>query len=110
MRQPYVRTLSKDGGGNYSTGKNAVGICHRSGFKYPYKELVFEPGTNFLVHKSETDGNYSLIKHPQNYPPEDIADKISLKWSFPDTVLSVGVVVSAEKLSLPEYIINASVA
>jgi len=105
----FVRTLDKQGGGNYAKGKYAVGICHRSGFKYPYSELIFEPGTNYLVHKSETDGNYSLVNHPQNFPPnpEDIIDRIALKWSYPDVPLSVGVIVSADKLGLPAW---ASVA
>ena len=100
----FVRTLDKKGGGgNFASGKNAVGICHRSGFKFPYSELVFEPGTNYLVHKSETDGSYSLVNHPQNYPPspDQLVDKIALKWSFPDVELSVGAIVSADKLGLP---------
>lgn len=103
MRQPFVRTLDKSGGGNYAKGKYAVGICHRSGFKYRYKELMFEPGTNFLVHKSESDGNYSLVKHPQNYPPEKVTERIALKWSFPDVALSLGTVVSADQLGLPSH-------
>lgn len=103
----FVRTLDKNaGGGQFATGKNAVGICHRSGFKVPYRELVFEPGTNYLVHKSETDGSYSIASHPQNFPPnpEDIIDRIALKWSFPDVPLSVGVVVSADRLGLPSWV------
>jgi hypothetical protein len=94
----FVRTLDKKGGGgNFASGKNAVGICHRSGFKFPYSELVFEPGTNFLVHKSENDGSYSVVNHPQNYPPssDKLVDKIGLKWAFPDEPLSLGTVVSA---------------
>jgi hypothetical protein len=94
----FVRTLDKKGGGgNFASGKNAVGICHRSGFKFPYSELVFEPGTNFLVHKSENDGSYSVVNHPQNYPPssDKLVDKIGLKWAFTDVPLSLGTVVSA---------------
>ncbi len=94
----FTRTLDKKGGGgNFASGKHAVGICHRSGFKYPYSELVFEPGTNYLVHKSETDGNYSVVNHPQNYPPspDKLVDKIGLKWVFTDDPLPLGTVVSA---------------
>lgn len=100
----FTRTFNNKGG-HFAKGKNAVGICHRSGFKVPYKELVFEPGTNYLVHKSETDGNYSLVNHPQNFPPspDKLVDRISLKWSFPDVPLSLGTVVSADQLGLPSH-------
>lgn len=104
FKPTFVRTLSKAGGDNYARGKNAIGICHRSGFKVPYKDLVFEPGTNYFVHKSESDGDYSLVAHPQNYLPEDLTDRIFLKWSFPDVELSIGTVVSADKLYLPTWV------
>jgi hypothetical protein len=52
----------------YSKGRHAVFICDRSGFKYPYKEGVIEPGTGFFVHYTENDGKYSLVSHPQNNP------------------------------------------
>ena len=87
----------------FARGTNAVGICHRSGFKYPLKELKFEPGTNHFVHKSENDGLYSEVAHPQNYPPEDRVERIGLRWVFEDTPLSLGTVVSAEQLFLPAY-------
>lgn len=40
----------------------AWAISDRSGFKFPMCEMVEEDG--FLVHKSEADGEYSLLKHP----------------------------------------------
>ena len=43
-------------------------ICDRSGFKYPITEAVKEPGTGYVVHKSESDGMYSMVCHPQNKP------------------------------------------
>jgi hypothetical protein len=90
-------------GGMYSKGKHAVGICHRSGFKYLLNELKFEPGTNHFVHRSENDWDNSLVSHPQNYPPEKKEDRIALRWSFPDDALSVGTIVSADALFLPVY-------
>lgn len=100
FKPTFVRTITKQGGDNYARGKNAIGICHRSGFKVPYKDLMFEPGTNYFVHKSESDGDYSLVAHPQNYPAEDVSDRIHLRWSFPDVALSLGPVVSAAGLYL----------
>lgn len=45
---------------------NASAISDRSGKKYPMREMVIEPGTGWLVHKSESDGRYSLNEHPVN--------------------------------------------
>jgi hypothetical protein len=89
--------------GRYATGKHAVGICTRSGFKVPWKELVYEPGTNYLVSEKEDDGFNSLVAHPQNFTPEKRKERIGLRWSFPDTTISVGTVVSAEQLYLPSF-------
>lgn len=89
--------------GRYATGKNAVGICTRSGFKVPWKELVYEPGTNYLVSEREDDGFYSLVAHPQNFTPEKRKERIGLRWSFPDTTISIGIIVSAEQLYLPSF-------
>ena len=87
----------------YAKGKYAIGICHRSGFKYPLNELKFEPGTNHFVHWSENDGEYSLVTHPQNFPPEDKVERIALRWTSPETPLSIGTVVSADALFLPVF-------
>ena len=94
VRPTVIRTKSKDRNARYAKGKNAIGICHRSGFKVPYKELRFERGTNYLVHRSENDEDWSLVAHPQNFPPEDKIERIALKWSFPDVALSIGTIVS----------------
>lgn len=42
-------------------------ISDRSGMRFPMNEMVKEPGTGFLVHKSESDGIWNLIDHPQNH-------------------------------------------
>jgi hypothetical protein len=102
FRPQITRTLDRKGN-QYAKGRFAVGICHRSGFKYLLKDLKFEPGTNFLVHESESDGNYSLVAHPQNFPPENKSERVALRWSSPETPLSVGVVVSADALFLPMF-------
>ena len=88
---------------NYARGKYAVGICHRSGFKYPLKELKFEPGTNHFVHKSENDGEWSLVAHAQNFPPEKKIERIALRWVSPEEPMSIGTVVSADALFLPVF-------
>ncbi len=42
---------------------NAWAISDRSGFKFRMKEMVWDDG--ILVHKSESDGQWSNLKHPQ---------------------------------------------
>lgn len=42
----------------------ASAICDRTGNRYPMSEMVIEPGTNYLVHKSVSDGKWSLVEHP----------------------------------------------
>lgn len=78
----YGRRSSR---GPYASGKNAIAICDRSGFKYPWSEMVVEPGTGWLVHRSESDGKYSLVSHPQNFPA-DVTDYESLPWTRPELV------------------------
>ena len=50
----------------YSSGKYAYGICDKTGFRYPLKELVFEfrngSKTGFRVGIDVLDGD-----HPQNF-------------------------------------------
>lgn len=71
-------------GRKYGKGKYARAICDRSGFEYPYSEMVVEPGTGLFVHKSESDGMYNAVHHPQNYSPRDLADGASLRNARPD--------------------------
>lgn len=41
---------------------NAWAISDRSGMRFRMREMVEEDG--FLVHNSEADGEYSLLRHP----------------------------------------------
>lgn len=43
----------------------AKAISDRSGLRFPMSEMVVEPGTGYLVHRSETDGEYNAVTHPQ---------------------------------------------
>ena len=63
----------------FAKGKHARAICDRSGFEYPMSEMVVEAGTNYLVHRSEDDGMWNLIDHPQNYPPTKLGDAIAIE-------------------------------
>ena len=73
-KQWATRTTSQ-----FASGKHARAICDRSGFEYPYSEMVVEPGTNYLVHWSESDGSWNLVDHPQNFPPRKMGDAIGLE-------------------------------
>jgi hypothetical protein len=70
-----------------ATGKNAWAICERSGFRFPYKEMIFEPGTGLFVHYSESDGKFNRVDHPQNHI-KGVSDNIALKNPRPDTDIS----------------------
>lgn len=86
------------------TGK-AVAIDQRTGFKHLQKDMVFEAGTNYYVHKQESDGRYNLVDHPQNYRSAklDRPERIALRHPSPDTPLFIGVVISADQLGLPSH-------
>lgn len=43
----------------------AYGISERSGMKFPISEMIKEPGTGFFVHRSESDGMFNAVDHPQ---------------------------------------------
>lgn len=38
--------------------RDAWAISHRSGMKFPLSEMIREPTTNLLIHKSESDGYF----------------------------------------------------
>lgn len=42
-------------------------ISDRSGFEYPISQMIEEPGTGYIIAKSESDGIYNLVDHPQNF-------------------------------------------
>ncbi len=48
-------------------GSNATFISDRSGWRYPMRESVIEPGTGWLVHNSESDGVWNIVDHPLNH-------------------------------------------
>jgi hypothetical protein len=52
------RRLSKR---RYSPSEKVICFSDRSGMPYPYAEMVYEPGTNLLVHKSESDGAWNRM-------------------------------------------------
>jgi len=106
VRPKFTKSLDKGSRGRFATGKYAVGICHRSGFKVPYRRLKFEPGTNYLVDESENDGMYSLVAHPQNFTPEKKIERIALRWSSPETPMSIGAIVSDDHLYLPAHALS----
>jgi len=37
-----------------------------------------------MVHRRESDGQYSIVNHPQNYPAKKLTEAIALKWAHPD--------------------------
>ncbi len=49
----------------FASGKKAWAISQRSGLRYPYNQMIFEEGTNLFIHKSESDGIYNEVDHPQ---------------------------------------------
>lgn len=68
--------------------KGASAICDRTGWRYPMSEMVDEDG--LLVHKSATDGGYSLLKHPLTRMGEYLRGKTGdpkpIKNASPDQV------------------------
>jgi len=46
-------------------GANAWFISDRSGMRFKLKDAVKEPGTGYLIHRSESDGRYNAVDHPQ---------------------------------------------
>ena len=46
--------------------KKGFFISDRSGFRHRLDQRVKEPGTDFVVAKSESDGIFNLVTNPQN--------------------------------------------
>lgn len=87
-------------GGPFAKGKRAIAIDQRSGFKHLQEDMVFEPGTNYYVHRDESDGGANLVTDPLNYVSDKMkrSEAIGLRYTSPDVTLSVGVIVSATAL------------
>lgn len=71
------------GGRNEPGGKRARAISQRSGMSFPYNEMVREPGTGWLVHKSESDGAWNLRDHPRNFVGRDArrGENLGVEWA-----------------------------
>lgn len=78
-----MATLRGRGRRKFARGKRATAICDRSGFKYLLRELVREPGTGLMVHKSMNDGMWNRVDHPQNFPA-DTSESLGLQNPRPD--------------------------
>jgi hypothetical protein len=63
----------------WAGGRKARAIDQRSGFEFPYKYLIREPGTKLLIDGRESDGRYNLVDHPQNFQPKDVSDTTALR-------------------------------
>lgn len=79
----------------WAKGYRTKFICDRSGMKFPYREAVKEPGTGLIVHKSESDGPWNPVDHPQN-KTADLTENIALRWARPEVAVSVNTSVSAD--------------
>ena len=71
----------------YAKGKHALGICDRTGFRYPLKDLVWEykdgKRTGMRIGKDMVDPD-----HPQNFLGRvRVVDPQSLRDPRPDTGL-----------------------
>jgi hypothetical protein len=97
-----IRRSQKNTGGQFAKGKKAIAVCQRSGMKYLQKDMVFEPGTGYFVHKSESDGAYNIVTDKLNYPAPILRtpETVGLKYSSPDVPLDLGTVVAAVSLGL----------
>ncbi len=83
----------------------AVAIDQRTGFKHKQKEMMFEPGTGYYVHRRESDGPRNLVSDQLNYPSPKLGrpERIALRHPSPDVPLFLGVVISADQLGLPSH-------
>lgn len=79
----------------FASGKNALAICQRCGFQFPYREVQAESGTQVRVCRECDDRRFNRVEHPQNGPFPVVPDPQAVQWALPDTVFtSVAVSVS----------------
>jgi hypothetical protein len=73
----------------YAEGKKAWSISDRSGKRFPYNEMLFEPGTKLWIHYSESDGEYNYVDHPQGKMkiPNGSRDPIALETVRDDPLM-----------------------
>ena len=82
---------------------NAWAISDRSGMKFPIKEMIYEPGTNYFIHKSESDGKYNAVDHPQanlTKYADFSGDPYPVKDAHPDINHSIQVLLTDENGSI----------
>lgn len=53
--------------GRLKDSSRARVISDRDGRKYYRDECIQEPGTHYLIHEKESDGEYNLVDHPANH-------------------------------------------
>jgi len=68
----------------------AWAISDRSGFRHRMSEMVYEPGTGYLVHRSESDGRWNFVDHPQAHINEyaTFGDPFPVADARPDIIWS----------------------
>lgn len=66
----------------------AWAISDRNGGRYPMREMIREPGTNYLIHRSESDGIYNYVDHPQAHIDRyaQFGDPFPVENARPDVV------------------------
>jgi hypothetical protein len=109
VKKPQI--LRNDRGGKqFAKGKKAIAICQRSGFKYLQSEMVFEPGTNYFVHKNESDKSHNLVTDDLNFPSVKSGEPEGkpLRFTSTDVPLSIAPVVTPTSLSQVDGIIQSS--
>lgn len=69
-------------------GSKANAICDRTGARFPMNEMVIEPGTGYLVHKSVSDGRWNFVDHPQAHINEYVTfgDPFPVADARPDII------------------------
>lgn len=70
----------------FARGKKSRAISQRSGFDFPYKRAIREPGTGLIIDSRESDGAYNRVDHPQNFPPRKKGEALGLRNASPDFV------------------------
>ena len=74
----------------FATGRWAIAVCDRCGWKYKWSTLRTEPGTLLKVCSTCNDGRYSMVAHPQNFIATNTVDAIALRWARPDLAPNYG--------------------
>lgn len=50
---------------NNKRSSRAWAISDRSGMRFRMSEMITEPGTHYFIHRSESDGIWNYVDHPQ---------------------------------------------